>query len=455
MKKIKNYKSKILVCLILLQSFLAFGIYLIPAHGDENIPEDSPNNDWYWDINVGEKLIFEIERTSYNQTTQEFINTTKFLITFNITSFENVSFDSGFYTEDMSKINVDLLFWNASSSSYVNITSYDNFAYFGYNESDSSLPEKYFTQNSLFAPLILPINGSGKGLEIQIIGDIINKSLLYQLSFMGYLDALNESSYSSAPNNHQVVFENKQLGYYFNLTYFDNGTLKFGDIKFHEKGTNSIIEQKLTRVFSSSDIDRVNWPKSIGDEYIYDAWGEGSSDKLKLKVKAITNRTESFFFDGLDYYRNFESIIGDFYFWNGTDYELDNTNVLLGEANNFYVANPREIDEVYTLFPEYTTKLNLEYIFNDNIDKVFPNTFDEGEIIETGTQFIISLNQSSANDLVNITINKTTNTVVEIKVIEFGGLGFYLTEPMTDIDWGYQPGDIVYAKINDANGKKT
>ncbi|TXT63073.1 MAG: exported protein of unknown function [Promethearchaeota archaeon] len=457
MKKIKNYKSKILVCLILLQSFLAFGIYLIPAHGDENIPEDSPNNDWYWDINVGEKLIFEIERTMRNSTNQNFINATKLLQIYNITSFSNVTFNQPHYdgSQSMSKINASECFWNASSLELVPFRSEEFFAYFGYNES-SSIPEKYYTQNSFYVPFILPINGTSKGLQIDLMADILNRSQIYPMFQAGYLNRFDNITTISGTNNHKMIFKNTTDGYYYNLTFYNNGTLKSADIKIRIYYGPSlgyvIIEQKMTQVFSMDDTDNVEWAYDIGESYFYDTYGEEDAFRTKVEVDSISNITESFILDTKTYYRNFEIIFGDIYQWNGTEYSLEVENVTLGAANNFYPANPSVLSECFTLFPDYTDKKTLEFIFNEHINKIFPGDYKTASVTELGEELIIFL-KASDDDIINITIDKNSDVVSDLIVINStGGLEFYLTEVESDVDWGYEAGNVLYVKINDDDG---
>ncbi len=90
--------------------------------------------------------------------------------------------------------------------------------------------------------------------------------LIYENMFeMGEFDI---ASTSLAPNNNNIYFKNSTTGVYVNLTYYDNGTLLYGELYFdnEEDGRMTIT---LTTIFDVNPIDDIEWDVEVGDILYY------------------------------------------------------------------------------------------------------------------------------------------------------------------------------------------
>ena len=75
-----------LILILLFPTILSLGSFVTNTRAGPAIPEDDPMNNWRWGIDVGDKLMFEMEMVYTNLSSQEVQKMVRSTEIYNITS---------------------------------------------------------------------------------------------------------------------------------------------------------------------------------------------------------------------------------------------------------------------------------------------------------------------------------------------------------------------------------
>ncbi len=452
MMTLKRNKQLLVIFLILLTTTMTFSSFILNTQAGPYIPEDHVDNEWHWEVDVGDQLYFEGEFIIANGTTGEVEMMFKDLWIFNITHIINVTVDL------LGKNNVSVVM---ATQCYDNVTSGELEAYgppselalFGYNSSDSITHRIRAGMNGM--PFILPINGSN-GLEVDVLAPIINETMYYPAGQMGAYSIFD--SFTSNIGTSTIHFSNSTDGYFMESRYHDNGTMDYGNAYFWaEMGDGPmLINASMRQVFSYDITNEVEWGVNIGDEFFYDAveneFTVDDADDIKVKITNITDvlfdKSNNGFIEEV-MYMVYQGVFADIYEWNGTAYEFMQ-NTIIGAANNFYPQYYDEIGEMIMpfLWPINVPLKDIEFMWNLDTMGIWEQMpFDTIVVTENG--FLeFELYNSTGLDYVKIVISKTTGVAQSFFQISPYGFMFYELKTQTLVDWSVGIGDVIYYKSN-------
>ncbi|MFX1379162.1 MAG: hypothetical protein ACFFA4_08695 [Promethearchaeota archaeon] len=259
-------------CLILSLSIINLNIRSSIASTPFNPPPDPPNENIYWDFDVGRIVAWET--SCYNGT--ELLSgplRTVYNIS-DITYFNNYK-GSGV---DYYGIILTHMFFNPRTNlmeelpSYIFNCSLVNFTYGGVGDFVG------FDNMALFEPIFIPINGTD-GLIIKWCAERMKDEFTFFLG--GDLNPI-----ISLPELNTILLENSMgSGEFVKLIFYNNGTLKSGE--FHTTISAPIpytLTIHLRRVFDFNPIDDIEWVVDIGDVFYT---GSKSLFKMEYKIKII------------------------------------------------------------------------------------------------------------------------------------------------------------------------
>ncbi|MFX1340708.1 MAG: hypothetical protein ACFFDK_19010, partial [Promethearchaeota archaeon] len=377
MFKSKNQKKKSLLIIILIAFPLSmlFGFLIPKARGETYVPEKSAYNNWNWKVSEGNILAFEVELTMKENDTGELFYQSKYLEILNISSIVNTTADL-MGPSEVSQINATRMFYNCTSKKPEQIPGADPFqiAMFSYNVTDAP-HERYFTGEFIFAPLVLPLNGSE--LDSSLV-DILNKTFFYNVYKMGIMNSVNEGGFNEEynPGIDQIWYHNTSLDYFMNFTYYaNNGTLQSAGMDFlmyftEGKGDGRwmTVTYLVQRVFDYDITDEVEWGVEKGDTLYFGRGSDDETAEVKIDITDISCMEVEFPLMGQEMAQTFEIVWGNTSTWNGASYEPGEENVPLGIANNFYPLHPYILGSeefIPILFPNNTVFEDWSFEFNN------------------------------------------------------------------------------------------
>ncbi|MHA1291251.1 MAG: hypothetical protein ACTSQJ_01125 [Promethearchaeota archaeon] len=391
MKKIRNYKKILIIFLIAFPTMLFFGFMSTNVQAKTRVGINykiDKKNEWYWDFDEGNIIMFEHEIRLVNQSQPNQVITFKQILIYNITTIKNVTMNFLSLGQQVSIVNGTEYYYNLTTSKIEPVTQKENtLGVFGSNSTDL-ITEKMRPCELGLTPWILPKN-STSGLDTTLLAHILNESFYTPLGKMYGLPHFNVIQ-SSTPEK-WLYFANTTTGYYFNMSYFENGTMKEGSafLPFYG-GPNTIWNMTAItkRVFDPYIWDEITWDVKPGDVFYY---GDNSYE-LKYDIKGfnLTYINIPYLF-GYQY-QIFMVLIGNISLWNRTTekYDLMLENKALTYANNFYpmlplIANVTNQEGGTIIFPNSTTNEDLAFIFNnESVGQYFGMeeiTFSDGKIV--------------------------------------------------------------------------
>ena len=158
--KKKKIKATIFILSVAIPFAMLLGL-LIPAGKagpdipDEIPPGSDPYNEWHWMVNEDDQLIYELKMEVFDNETGELVYAFKSIHIFNITSFENTTYDNTVVSE----VKATEYYYDCVSDSLVQGGDPFPLARFGYNYSRTPR-ERYYLPEGMIAPFIFPRNGS-------------------------------------------------------------------------------------------------------------------------------------------------------------------------------------------------------------------------------------------------------------------------------------------------------
>ncbi len=375
MNKKKINKRLLIIFLILFPAAVLFGFLTVNTRAEVYVPEESEYNNWRWEVAQNDILAFEVELIMKENDTGDLFLQQKYLEIMQIDDIVNTTTDL-MGPSEVSDISAIRMFYNCTSKKPEQIPDSDPFeiAMFGYNETNAP-HERYFTGEFIFAPLVLPLNGST--LDSSLV-DILNKTFFYNVYKMGYMNSVDESGYDDAysPGIDKIWYHNTSLDYYMNFTYFENnGTLQTAAMDFlmyfdegEDDGRWMIVTYLVQRVFEYDITDEVEWAVEEGDTLYFGMGADDETSEYKINITDISCENVEFQVMGEWTLQPFQIVWGDTSSWNGTGYEPEQYDVPLGIANNFYPIHPYVLgseDFIPILYPNNTAFEDWSFEFNN------------------------------------------------------------------------------------------
>jgi len=456
MKISKRNRPLVLISLILFPMVIILCSFSLSVQAGPVIPEPDPENGWHWDVDVGDQIYFEGEFILTNSTNGEVYAMWKDIWIYNITTIEDVIID-WLGTHEFSQVNATQCYYNVTDG--VNeLEAYDEsseLALFGYDTLDSTYRIRAGNNGM---PFILPINGSS-GVEVDILAPIINETFYGPMGNMAF-NAFDNYSFDVGLN--RIHFWNSTDGFFSDAYYYDNGTMEYGEayLMAFMGGSPVYINATMTQVFDYDIIDEIIWGVNVGDDIYYD-WYEGSGGMgeaydVKVHITSISDvlleKTKNSFSGEEDdpVYMVFQSVFADILIWNGTDYEIDISNVPIGTSNNFY---PQYFDEMGPsmfnfLYPNNFILEDFEFMWNNDTLRIWDAPFDEIYYYENGDLRSIAKNATSGEFYESI-VDKSTGIVQSVFMKQGSGILFYEIKSQSLVDWSVNPGDVLYYKNNE------
>lgn len=451
MKKIQKRRISILLTLFIASSFLMVLTYFPTVVAGPDIPTESEYNSWHWGVDVGDELYFGAEVIMKNMSSGEVVAMFRDIWIYNISSIENVTMEwLGFH--EFSVVNSTRCYYDPDTMDLLAWTSPDEYAIFNFNESD---PIKHrYRAGFSGIPQILPLNNSA--LELDILAPIINQTMYAPLSTMIF-NAFDDYEYNLGANS--LRFDNSSDGYYaYGEYYGNNGTLKYSEISIlANMGDPMMINMTFQRVFDYDITDEVQWDLSVGESVYYDYYegsnGVGEAYDLKLTITNITDYIVPTPFNSVDLEEDipmvFQVVFADLYVWNGTGYELEETEFVMGASNNFYpmLFGGGTPPEFLMIMPTTATVEDLEFMWNEDKLRIWGAPLDNVAYNDnTELEFIIS--NSTGSEYIRGLVDKTTGLFKSLLAL-MGEIIYYELKDMTLVDWALEPGDTLHYKINE------
>jgi hypothetical protein len=456
MKISKRERPIILILLILFPTLLILSSFSLNTKAAEYIPESDPNNGWHWDITVGDQLYYETEFVITNASTGEVSGMWRDIWIYNITSIENVTIN-WLGVNQFSQVNATQCYNNITSGELEPYWDSQEFALFGYDSSD---PITYrIRAGQMGMPLLLPKNSSS--LEVDILAPIINETFYYPMGMSGF-NRFDNYSYDIGLRNIYFWNSTPGLGYYSDATYYNDGTLDYGEayLLVNMGDGPMYIQASMKQVFDYDITDEITWGVSPGQDIYYD-WYEGSDPvgeayDVKAHITSISpvllNKTGNSFSNQENdpVYMVYEQVTGDIYTWNGTDYELEEVDVPLGAANNFY---PQYFDnngpDLFNfIYPNNFALEDFEFMWNNDTLRIWNAPFDKIYYSENGIFESLVVN-STGTDMVLSKVDKATGIVQSYFMRQGIYTLYYEIKAQTLVSWSANGGDTIYYKQNE------
>ena len=243
-----------------------------PQQADDFIPTPpSPNDKLKWDFSNGTKLGFLYER--YNDTEYSFG-----VHYYNITSMPYLYIDKpGMLTNFTYCVQLEEIYYDLTQNKIIPVQNRPLL-----NVSAVTLTESVFNLTKGFQIPMIPIgdgrgNGPSPGWFLQMVNAFIPMNdtelalnwsaqrlkIIYQ--YMMEMGEFDIESIDVAKNN--IYFKNSTTGAYVNLTYYDNGTLLYGELYYND---GNVTDEDwwtitLTTIFDVNPIDDLEWDVEVGD----------------------------------------------------------------------------------------------------------------------------------------------------------------------------------------------
>ncbi|MFX1453911.1 MAG: hypothetical protein ACFFDB_00915 [Promethearchaeota archaeon] len=452
MKFLKRDKRILLIFLISFPMIMILGSSIINAKGGPFIPEPHADNDWHWEVDVGDQMYFEGKFIIANASTGEITMMWKDIWIYNITSIENVTVD-WLGSTLVSQVNATQNYYNVTSAQLVAYGPSSEIALFGYNSTDPITHRIRAGMSGL--PLILPINGTS-GLQVDILDDIINETYYTPMAQMGIYNLFD--FYFSNPISNNIYFSNSTDNFFTSGFYYNNGTLNTGSayMKVQMGNGTMTVNATMTQVFDYDITDEVQWGVNIGDTFVYD-WYDGSDwfDIADEVLVNITDISEEMFeknkngFSEEPIQMAYQIVSADLFLWNGTDYEQVEWDIPVGIANNFYpqyfdMSGPNLFNFLY---PISAGKDDFLFMWNNDTLRIWEAPFDEFYYTENG-YFESYLVNSTGNGYVWNIVDKATGIVQSNLMVQDSNVLHYEIKTQTLVNWSVNVGDTIYYKNN-------
>ena len=454
MRKLQKSRISIILTLLALTSFLTVISSFPVVLGGPDIPEESEKSSWHWGVDVGDELYFEVQFTLKNMTSGEIVRMFRDIWIYNISSIENMTME-WLGIQEFSVVNATRCYYDPDTMEIFAWSDPEEYAIFNYNETDAT----HYRYRAGFSgiPQLLPINNSA--IELDILAPIINETMYSPLGTMIF-NQFDSYEYNLGANS--LRFDNSTDGYYaYGEYYGNNGTLKYAEVSMlADMDGPMIINATLQRVFNFDITDEVEWGVSIGSSVFYDYYegssGFGEAYDLKLTITNITDQIVPTPYNSFNFEEDipmvFQIVFADLFLWNGTDYELDGPNFVMGAANNFYpmLFEGGPPPESFMIMPTSTTKEDLEFLWNpDKLRIIGADPLDTIEINDN-TELELIISSSFSSEYIRAVVDKTTGFYKSFLGL-MGDIYYYEQKDMTLIDWYYEPGDHFYYKVNEGD----
>jgi len=453
MTNLKNRTKSTVIILLAFTAAINLSAFFTPVKAGPYVPEEHIYNGWHWGVDVGDELYWEVEMILTNASNDEVTMMFRDIWIYNITSIENVTTD-WLGVNEFSLVNATQNYYNVTEGELESYNDPMEFALFGFDNSDT-IKHKYRAGFGA-APYILPLNGSSN-LEVDVLDDILNESFYDPLA----INRFNRfDGYSSIDTLNSMSFTNSSDGYYLYLEYgATDGVAEYveGYMKI-EMGESMLLNFTIQRVLDYDITDEIEWGVTIGDIFYYD-WSEGSTSAYDVKVE-ITNfvdvmlpKSNNGFMED-DIYMVYQVVYCNLSVWYGDEYVLEETNLPIGYANNFYF---QYVDESFSpefnfVYPSSTTKEDIEFMWNSDTLRIWDAPFNDLVLIEN-TNFEFTLRNTSTGFRVNNIIDRSTGIVQSFLITEHGQVQlYYEIQHQTLVEWDLEIGDVVYYKQNSQDG---
>jgi len=246
-----------------------------PQLADPFEPPPDPDNDKFqWNFSSGSQLGFIYER--YNTTFYDIG-----LHYFNITSQPYIYIDEPmmFITNYSYCVQLEEIYYNLTQKKIVTLPNSPLL-----NVSCINFTTPLMMGGTGFLLPMLPPSGGGGGpspgwffmyinpfipmndTTLALDWSVERLKLWYEM-FMG-MGPFNIESVTTAPQNNNIYFENTGTGAFVNLTYYDNGTLLYGEVYSYDEddGWWTIT---LTTIFDVNPLDNLEWDVEVGDNLYF------------------------------------------------------------------------------------------------------------------------------------------------------------------------------------------
>ena len=450
MSILKNYKQKFSAFLLIIPTLLIIGLFIPNVQAGPYVPEDHPNNEWHWEVDEGDTLILEGEFIITNYTSGDVIMMFRDIWIYNITSIANVTTDY-LGTHEFSQVMATQCYYNVTAVELQAYGPSEEIALFGYNSTDTIKHKIRAGRSGL--PYILPINGSN-GLEVDILAPIINDSLYNPIGNNNTFNLFDSYTPNSITN--RIYFSNSTDGYFSEGYYYDNGTMNTASAYLMANIDGPmLINATMKQVFDYDITNEVEWSVDVGNKFYYDYFeGVEPDDTIDIMAE-VTSISEvlcekdnnGFMEDPVQMV--YQAVFADIYGWNGTAYELDGSNFPIGMANNFYPQYFNNEPSLFNiLYPSNSVLEDYKFMWNEDTLPILNAPFDEIVYIENGELEVI-LSNSTGPDLARSVVDTSTGVVQSMLMKSDDDYTYYEIKSSSDVDWYYDPGDVIYLKNND------
>ncbi len=424
MKIIKKSKQILLILLILIPTAMLFSFLIRPVNAGPDIPENpyiDPNNEWHWEVNVNDELIYELEMEVYDNETGELISAFKSIHIFKINSFNNITYQG----TEVSEVNANQFYYDCESNSLKQLGNPIQLALFGYDDTDEP-NEKYFLTEGIIAPFIIPRNGTTQ--DFDDMTNILNETFYdqYQNGNLNYFDyaAGNTGGYNismQGTNNPSAPYRTGDwwsTDFYVRIIYDSSDKLIFQDTSIlilEEEGNPEahwrLYNYTIKKVDDYDILDEIDWGVKKGDTFYYGYSDYNKNNPEFSEVKIEVNGFNYSMEEVMTYFgpmnMTFQNVLGNLSMWNeqtGT-YDLATINETLGSANNFYPFIPGIIaEDMAGILPNDIDKTDLQFMGDYfSMEGGISDVPDENELEilfpEENYRFLIKLNETGIVNL--------------------------------------------------------
>ncbi|MFX1500095.1 MAG: hypothetical protein ACFFDH_03925 [Promethearchaeota archaeon] len=312
--------------------------------GLESIPFSEPQyfalgiREWTWGVDVDDLIIVSADAIGTNITTKKVLGAFRDFYIFTITSIEDVIKEwLGEPHQIFSQVNFTWLYYDTNTGSLEwnpNDPYGDPSIMMEFCANDSSaFPLKFGEQNPYITiPYILPLRYGH--LNLTILAPVLNETFFGNQPYLPKWDQVIPNDIANT-----IYFYNSTDGYYIDLAYYENGTIKSVDAYYTSIDMN-LYNGSLKRFFNYNLTSNVEWSVKAGDDLYF-----GDMDKeIKFHIVEINETTVNMNdIAALPYisYQTFSNVWADIYYWNATDeYWMYQYRSIIGAANNLFPLGP-------------------------------------------------------------------------------------------------------------------
>jgi len=318
-----KYKKNVIIIALLISSTLLSiaSLTLTNSMGTSDfLPQpDPPNENIYWNFDNNTIIGYRVEIYNGTRLLQ------KMDYIFNISATKFYKNYSGMNC-DYYGIELTSLFFNTSTNSLE--TQLDelgnpiigNYSMVNFTNEDFKGVD-FYSSPLIYINQFIPTNGSN-GLLI----DWCANRLIDDYAMFG----LNVQNITTSSNT--MRHENSITGEYVEAIYYNNGTLKTGEMHTNYGGFSSeFLTFNYTRIYDFNPLDDLEWTIDIGDIIYYGML----MDEYQIEIISFPNYTME------EIPLSFQFVVGNIYKWNYTDeiWEYNSTDIIAA-ANEAYPFIP-------------------------------------------------------------------------------------------------------------------